>query len=225
MSICKDIRFCVIELLHNHRIKCDKKDEEKIITRLTQYAEILIFTMISIACMICVTINIRRMLNEHMQFIEKEINKRCSIMKIKSSSSDVRRMKGGVFNTAAFYGIEEPQYSEANKMGDIMNVDWSKNIARPELKIAFGSTPQSQSGGSGNCDRVNQLISKQILSVLKFYKVSAKQSVRSRFVMIFNRYIEQLFGLLKKASTKQSLTYKKLQSILSRTKVMKMIKK
>lgn len=214
MSICKDIRFCVIELLDKYNVKCVKNEEEKVIARLTQYVEILIFTMVSIACMICVTIKIRRLLNEHMQYIEKEINKRCSIVRTKSSD-DHRRMKGGVFNTAAFYGIEEPQYTEANKMGDIMTVDWAKNIARPELKI---------SGGSGKCAKVNKLISKKILSVLKFYKVSAKQSVRNRFVMMFNRYVDQLFGLLHKSS-RQMLTYKKLQSILSKTKIMKIMKK
>lgn len=211
MSVCKDIHFCVIELLKKHNIKCQKNEEEKIIRSLAQYMEYLIFNMVSVVCMICSVINIRRLQHEHMQYMEKEINKRCTIVKPQKRIG----MKGGVFNTAAFYGVHEPQYTEANKMSDIMNVDWQKNIARPQLNIAFGS----QSGGASDCSKVDKLILKKIYSVFKYYKVSAKKNVRMRFVAMFNRYVEQLFYLLKKSA--KLLTYKKVQSVLSRTKIMK----
>jgi hypothetical protein len=212
MSVCKDIHFCVTELLEKHNIKCQKNEEEKIIRSLTQYVEYLIFNMVSVCCMICTTINIRRLQHEHMQYMEKEINKRCNIVKSKKRIG----MKGGVFNTAAFYGVQEPQYTEANKMNDIMNVDWQKNIARPELKVSFAS----QSGGTTTkCSKVNKLILKKIYSVFKFYKVSAKKNVHERFVIMFNKYVDQLFLLLQKSS--KILTYTKLHSILSKTKIMK----
>jgi len=208
MSVCKDIRFCVIELLQKHHVKCQKNEEERIIRGLTQYIEYLIFNMVSVVCMICLAINVKRLAKDHMEYMEKEVDKRCAIMR-KSL-----KMKGGVFNTAAFYGVNEPQYTEANKMGDVMNVDWSKNIARPELKVTFAS----QSGGS-KCSKVNKLVSKKIYSVFKFYKVSAKKNIRDRFVAMFNKYVEQLFFSLKKSA--KLLTYKKVHSVLSKTKIMK----
>jgi hypothetical protein len=211
MSVCKDIRFCVIELLKQYNIVCQNNEEEKIIQHLTQFFELLIFNMVSVACIICTVINVRRLQNEHMQYMEKEINKRCNIVKPKKRQG----MKGGVFNTAAFYGVDEPQYSEANRMSDIMNVNWDKNIARPQLNATFGS----QSGGTNNCMHVNKYILKKIYSVFKFYKVSAKKNIQDRFLLLFNKYIEQLFLLLKKSA--KLLTYKKVYLVLSKTKIMK----
>ena len=71
-------------------------------------------------------------------------------------------MSGGAFNTAAFYGAVEPQYSKNNFTGDLLKIDFASGIARNALPMIGG-------GGANtpNCNKLDRIILKKIRNILK----------------------------------------------------------
>lgn len=204
MTLSKDIEGCIIEMLNKHEIKYINSDRDKILKQLTDYINILIFNIISICSIISLHIGIAKLTEQHLIYMREHLDKRCSLNK-----KTAKKFTGGAFNTAAFYGIEEKQYSVENKMGNIMNVDFENGIARPELK---GGNPHY-------CKTLDKIVLKKISNVFKFYKVKVQKNIKEYLNKIFLEYLEQMFLNLKKS--KPPLSIKKLNMILSKTKIMK----
>ena len=223
MSICKDIQYCAIEMLKKHHINCNLVDKTKIIMLLSRYVEYMIFNMIAVVSIIAFTAGKIKLLHEHMQYLQKYIDRRCSMQKkTKATTGGECAFRGGAFNTAQFYGIAEQQYSANNATNDIMSVDWQNGIARQ----AIPATAFQQQGGAGGargaqaCSKLNKIIVRKINSVFKFFKISTTRGMSQVFIQLFDKYMNELFIMIKK-SCKKELTYKKLESIIKKTKIMK----
>jgi len=208
MSNCKDIKFCVVEMLSNSATKIYPKDKAKIINILTKYIDILIFNIVAVACVICLRLGMKKLLKEHVVHLQKYIDKRCCIKRSATYSS----MKGGAFNTAAFYGVNEPQYSTTNATTDVMNVDWVNNLARPRLNMTMF-------GGMKHCNKLNSIIFKKISNIFKFFRVKATKSIIKDFVEIYNNHVHELFLNLEKS--KKEISANKLLSIIKKSKILK----
>lgn len=219
MSMCKDIEYCAIEMLKKHNLKCNPADKAKIIELLSRYVEYLIFNMISVVCSICLSIGVKKLLEEHMQYLRAYVDKRCSMQKKPRHSAN---MRGGAFNTAQFYGVPEPQYSAGNASGDIMNVDWQNGIARPAIPMtAFNQGGgASGAGGASFCAKLNKILVRKINSMFKFFKLATKKGMSQLFVKLFDKYMNELFAKLKKIC-KTELTLKKLQTVINKSQIMK----
>lgn len=220
MTNCKDIRYCVIELLDKNKVNVDGNDREHILSVLVRYVNHLIFNMVAVACLVSITIGIKKLVKEHVHHLEKYITKRCKLgvrtrpagsMKGRSPAGS---MKGGsAFNTAAFFGVPEPQYSVANAGGDRLNIDWNNNIARPMLA-------STMTGGAKrpnkSCNKLHKAISKEIYNVFKFFKIATNKQARDEFIRLFNIFMAELFA---KFATTKVLTVKRLHSILKSSKL------
>lgn len=200
----QDIKLCVQDMLSNSEIECNAKDKTKIINFLIKYIDALIFNIVAICCVISFNMGIKKLTETHIMYMKKHLDTRLNITKSK-------KMSGGAFNTAAFYGIKEPQYSAGNSTADILNVDFNGGIARPEIPTLIG--------GGNVCSKLNKIVLKKIKDVFDFFKVSVKKDVRMTINNIFNNYIAQMITIIKK--NQKELTEKKLILILSKSKIMK----
>lgn len=195
MTNCRDIRFCVMELLHKNNVNIDAKDKEKVVSILVRYIEHLIFNMVSVACMICLTIGIKKLVKEHVSHLEGYITKRCGLSRTKTNRTNTRMNGGSAFNTAAFFGVPEPRYSVANAGSDVMNIDWNNNIARPMLASSMTGGGMKKVSKT-SCKKVYTIISKEVYKVFRFFKVSSNKEARDEFIKLFNKFIAELFSKL-----------------------------
>lgn len=210
MVLYEDIKVCIADIFDNHKIQSLKGDKVKIIKFLTDYIEKLIFNIVATCCMICYKVGILKLTETHFIYMKKHIDKRCSMGKTKSFS-------GGTFNTASFYGIEEPRYSVNNKMGNVADINFDKNIARPELgflgyKMGGGGNPKS-------CNKLEKIVKRKIINIFKFFKINTTKSVRDLFNKIFHEYLNSLIKMLIKS--KGELTLIKVKKMLSKSKIIK----
>lgn len=225
MTNCKDVKFCVIEMLSKYNIKMHPKDYPKIVIILTEYVDKLIFNIIAVTCIICMQIGVRRLLKEHVEHLQGYIHKRCKLGITKRTNRQL--MAGGsAFNTAAFYGVPEPQYSARNAGTDVMNIDWNNNIARPMLastmtggkRMSNNTVTVVEPKRRKSCDKVYKVVETEIYRVFKFFKVHANKYIRKEFVNIFYRYMTELFTHL--AKSKGLLKVQKLRHMLKKSKIM-----
>jgi hypothetical protein len=232
MTNCKDIEYCVMELLNKNNVNIHKKDNARVVSILARYVNHLIFNMVAVSCLICLTIGIKKLVREHVKHLERYIIKRCKLSRKNWALAPAGRMNGALtagrmngaltagrmnggsaFNTAAFFGVPEPQYSVANAGGDRMNVDWNNNIARPMLA-------STMTGGAGrpknSCNKLQKTISREIYNVFKFFKISTNKEARYEFIRLFNIFMGELFAKLHKTKV---LTAKRLLIILKSSKI------
>jgi len=121
-------------------------------------------------------------------------------------------MSGGAFNTAAFFGVDESRHYRAeNVSGDIMNIDFANNVARPALGLQM-------TGGA--CSKLNKAVKKKMKKIFKHFdvKISDKMLdvIMEQFNKIFNNFIEKL------TDTKASeLKYANFKKLIYKSKIMK----
>jgi hypothetical protein len=129
-----------------------------------------------------------------------------------SAHSSKGGMRGGAFNTAAFFGVDESRHYRAeNVSGDIMNIDFANNVARPALGLQM-------TGGA--CSKLNKAVKKKMKKIFKHFdvKISDKMLdvIMEQFNKIFNNFIEKL------TDTKASeLKYANFKKLIYKSKIMK----
>ena len=143
MSNCQKIKYCAIEILNHIKSKkvVSKKNEAKIILLLSKHIDKIIFNFVAIAALISLKAGIRNILDKHMVFLSKYITTLCFDKKV--------CMKGGAFNTLAFFGGEEAMYRQENVGGDVMEANLKEGYVRPTLNL----TMQTQEGGGKRTKR------------------------------------------------------------------------
>jgi hypothetical protein len=212
MSSCREIKYCALEMLKQNNINVKPSDRNKVIVLLSEYIDCLIFNIVAVTCVICLNMNMKKVLHEHVNYYSRYIAKRCGSLSAITKPS--KSMRGGAFNTAAFYGIQESQYKAENAGGNIMNIDWANNIARPRLD----STMTLMIGGGKYCSKLNKLLSKKIYHVFKHFKVTAKKGVRQIFLSIFKKYMDKLFKQIPKS---KEVSYGQVKILVAKCKIMK----
>jgi hypothetical protein len=125
---------------------------------------------------------------------------------------DSKGMSGGAFNTAAFFGVDESRHYRAeNVSGDIMNIDFANNVARPALGLQM-------SGGA--CSKLNKIVKKKMKTIFKQFdvKISDKMLdvIMEKFNDILNDFTKKIVG------TKSSeLKYANFKKLVYKNKIMK----
>lgn len=222
---CIKVKFCAVEILKHieKNKKVNIKDKDKIIEELSNYIDKILFNIVAIAALISLKAGVKKILQEHMMYIDKYINKLCNVsINSKNNKKGKVSMKGGAFNTAAFFGVNEPNYSETNLTNDVMNVDFVNNIARPALNISV----KLNGGGRGgviklnSCKKVTKQLKNKIISVFKYFKINIDKNVPA----IMSEKIELILDkiIIKIIKIKDSeINIHNFKKIISNTKILK----
>jgi hypothetical protein len=129
-----------------------------------------------------------------------------------SAHSSKGGMRGGAFNTAAFFGVDESRHYRAeNVSGDIMNIDFANNVARPALGLQM-------TGGA--CSKLNKAVKKKMKKIFNHFNVKISDKmldvIMEQFNEIFNNFIKKL------TDTKASeLKYSNFKKLIYKSKIMK----
>ena len=90
-------------------------------------------------------------------------------------------MRGGAFNTAAFFGVDESRHYRAeNVSGDIMNIDFANNVARPALGLQM-------TGGA--CSKLNKAVKKKMKKIFNNFNVKISDKMLDVIMEQFNEII------------------------------------
>lgn len=215
MDKCKEITFCVKELLRTHRIHINgEKDKSSIIVLLSNYIDLLIFNIVAVISIICANIGVKRVISQHIEYLSKYIDKRCANSK-PGAKPGARRMSGGAFNTAAFYGVSEPRYSAVNEGIDTQKIDFAGGIARNALLMTGGGRRHT----TPNCVKLDKIILKKIRNVFKFFHIKVDREATSHIKAKYDIIIEDLFVRIKKI--KGGVTSGRVAVLIKKSKIMK----
>ena len=229
MIDCKDINLCSIELMKSikrHK-PVNKMDEGKIMMLMNIYIDKLIFNIASLCALLCLKMGVKVILNNHMSYLMHYINKYCNSSRITNKSSVLASikggssqqnqfskggMRGGAFNTAAFFGVDESRHYKAeNASGDIMNIDFANNVARPALGLQM-------TGGA--CSKLNKAVKKKMKKIFKHFDVIISDKLLDVIMVKFNDILKDFIKNL--TDTKKSeLKYANFKKLIYKSKIMK----
>jgi hypothetical protein len=211
-SKCKEITFCAKELLRTNRIHIEDNHKKGVVVLLSNYIDLLIFNIVAVISIICANIGVKKVISQHIQHLSKYIDKRCLNKRAgaKAASGKKGSMSGGAFNTAAFYGVAEPQYSASNEGTNLQTIDLSSGIARNAL---------SMTGGAGACVKLDKIILKKIRNVFKFFNMKVDKEAIINIKAKYDTIIKDLYECVKKI--KGDITASKVASVIKKSKIMK----
>ena len=218
MDKCKEITFCAKELLKTHRIHISDNHRNKVVILISNYIELLIFNIVAVISIICLNIGIKKVISLHMQHISKYIDKRCSTKAAKAAkaakANKHQAMRGGAFNTAAFYGVAEPNYSKDNDTSDLLKIDFDGGIARNAIQMSGGGLRKSL-----NCVKLDKIIIRKIKHIFKFFDIKYEKKVITLIKNNYDTIVDDLFDNIK--AIKGDVTDKKVELLILKSKIMK----
>jgi len=192
-------------------IKISPKDLMKVTQQFAIYIDALIFNIVSSACLLSVLNNSNKLTNESLMMVKKHLNNKSKFKFIKLSKNT--NMKGGTFNTAAFYGVKEPMYSASNDTSDLLNVDFEKGILRPHIGQEGGCGCSAQSGGKVAKNYIDKFISSQVKKMLKYHDVKSTIKIN-----------HELGGIIKFHLNKKIMAMRKCVKPLTLSSINKLLK-
>jgi len=240
MVDCKDIKLCTCELMKSikRRKPVNKMDEGKIVMLMNVYIDKLIFNIASLCALLCLKMGVKQILNNHMSYLIHYINKYCNSSRITSKSTTVivsikggsgqkqsqkqsqqkqsqlsqGGMRGGAFNTAAFFGVDESRHYRAeNVSGDIMNIDFANNVARPALGLQM-------TGGA--CSKLNKAVKKKMKKIFNNFNVKISDKMLDVIMEKFNDILKEFVKKLTDTKAAE-LKYANFKKIVYKSKIMK----
>jgi len=215
MIDCKDIKICSQELLKIIKMKKDIKtgDERRIILLLSEYIDRLIFNIAALSSMLCLKIGIKKVLKDHANFVMHYLNKYCKKKSSRKNNKPMKgSMKGGAFNTAQFFGVDESnRYKVQNEGVDLLKIDFDNNIARPEIGLMTGG---------GKCNKLNKIVKMKMKKVFAYFNVKID---KISLEIIMNKMNEVLDDITDKIINRKGsvVTYDNVKNILLKDKIMK----
>jgi hypothetical protein len=213
-------------------------DEGKIVMLMNVYIDKLIFNIASLCALLCLKMGVKQILNNHMSYLIHYINKYCNSSRITSKSTTVivsikggsgqkqsqkqsqqkqsqlsqGGMRGGAFNTAAFFGVDESRHYRAeNVSGDIMNIDFANNVARPALGLQM-------TGGA--CSKLNKAVKKKMKKIFNNFNVKISDKMLDVIMEKFNDILKEFVKKLTDTKAAE-LKYANFKKIVYKSKIMK----
>ena len=222
MTDCKDIRICSLELLKKikHHKSINKIDEEKIVKLMSIYIDKLIFNITSLCALLCLKMGIKKILDSHVNYLLFYINKYCKSSRFNNkgtmtngtTTKGSKGMKGGAFNTAAFFGVDESRHYKTENIGaDIMNIDFSNNIARPALGLQM-------SGGA--CLILNKIVKMKMKKIFSHFNVKIGDKSLDIIMLKFNDILNDLVEKVNNSKSSE-LKYSNFKKLIYKNKIMK----
>jgi hypothetical protein len=218
-SKCKEITFCAKELLRTHHIHIEDANKKDVVVLLSNYIDLLIFNIVAVISIICANIGVKKVISQHIHYLSKYIDKRCLNKRATAAgAAGTKKMSGGAFNTAAFFGVPEPQYSAANEGANIQTIDFSSGIARNALGMTMTGGGSGSSGG-GACAKLDKIILKKIRNVFKFFNMKVDKEAIVHIKSKYDTIVKDIYSCIKKI--KGDITASKVASVIKKSKIMK----
>ena len=206
-----DLKEFTESLLIDNKIEINSKSNKKqIIKDISKFLDVLIFNIISVGCIIALLNNTKKIKEENINIIKNYIFDKCNIAKKESKGG-----AGDLSMPSEFYGYDSGIYKESNIGRDILTIDWNKGIARPSI----GNTETQMTGGT---NKKQNVIKEYIKIILKYYKITASDTIITKLLNIYKYHLECLIQNLKKYN--KPITSKYVASILDKNKILKSLK-
>jgi hypothetical protein len=190
------------DVIAKYKLQIAKDKTKDIHELLCKYMETLIFNIVSIASIITMINNCSTIKKQTIKLVKSYINDNCS---------NNTKMTGGMnILPSEFYGIDSGRYSEANATGDILAVDFTSGILRPQI------------GGGGQNSVDNKNILKKINEILNYYKLKASDSIVNDLLKLITIYTNCFFKQLK--GTKVIITTAVINKIIKSNKTLDIFK-
>jgi hypothetical protein len=121
-------------------------------------------------------------------------------------------MRGGAFNTAAFFGVDESRHYKTENIGaDIMNIDFSNNIARPALGLQM-------TGGA--CLILNKIVKMKMKKIFSNFNVKIDDKSLDIIMLKFNDILNDLVEKVNNSKGSE-LKYSNFKKLIYKNKIMK----
>jgi hypothetical protein len=151
------------KLIASHSITVKSSSKSKIIKHIALHFDAIIFNIISVFCLIAIlntpaTETVSKITSKTIEVGKQYIDDTC---KPKYGQT------GGRLGSATFLGASEPMYSAANPTNDILQVNFSAGIARPQIGGGHKSSPE-----------LEKILGKYINDILGYHKVTAKKEIK-----------------------------------------------
>jgi len=164
-------------IITKYELNIERSKKIAIYKLLSKYIDILIFNVVTILSIITMINNSNTIHNEALKLLKTYINETCN-----------KEIRGGTSLPSEYFGVNSGIYSENNASGNILDIDFSSGILRPQI------------GGGGvyklNKDEV-KVISASIKNIIEYYKLKASNDIITQLVNLINDNIECLFRQLK----------------------------
>jgi hypothetical protein len=191
------------DVIAKYKLQIAKDKTKDIHELLCKYMETLIFNIVSIASIITMINNSSTIKKQTIKLVKSYINDKCS--------DNTKKMTGGMnILPSEFYGFDSSRYSETNATGDILTVDFTSGILRPQI------------GGGGKSSVDNKNILKKINEILNYYKLKASDSIVNDLLKLITIYTNCFFKQLK--GTKVIITTAVINKIIKSNKTLDIFK-
>lgn len=168
-----------------NKVKVSMKDRSKVISRFSLHIEYMVFNIVSMLCLIAIINNSDKITDQTLKVARKYIENNCQFKY--PNTSKVNPQKGGRLGSATFLGINEPMYSTNNPTNDILPVDFTSGIARPQI-----------GGKSSNNKILKKIILSYINNILSHHNVKASKTVKNEIFEITKFHVDCMFNCIQK---------------------------
>jgi hypothetical protein len=156
--------------------------DEKAIKCLAGYIENIIFNITSISAIIAFINNSKVIHKNNINIVSSYIKQTCG-----KTSKILKGGGGSVVMASEFYGVDSGRYLPTNNTADILNIDYSSGILRPEIV--------------GGGDKNFNIIPEQINEILHNYKLKISSDNCKKLSKIIEDYLNCLLNRLKKSKS------------------------
>jgi len=165
-------------IISKYNINIDRAKKTVIYKLLSKYIDILIFNVVTILSIITMINNSKTINKNALKLLKDYINETCHSNKI----------SGGTTLPSEYFGINSGIYNENNATGNILDIDFSSGILRPQI-------------GGGGLNKLNKedvnILSKSIKNILHYYKLKISNEIINELIVLINDNIDCLFRQLK----------------------------
>ena len=163
------------DLVAKYKLSLAKDKTKDIHQLLCKYIETLVFNIVSIASIITMINNSDKIKKETITLVKSYINDKCN-----------HKLTGGTTGMPSeFYGYDSGIYNSNNAAGDILNIDFTSGILRPQI------------GGGGNKNIYDKIFMSKIHEILNYYKLKSSDSINNSLLKLIYMHVNCFFKQLK----------------------------
>jgi histone H3/H4 len=188
-----NLTIYIEKIINDYNLNIKTKASVKCLSECIQN---IVFNIISISSIIAFINNSKTITKENIQILNTYLNKICKNPIVKGGNSIVMPQE--------FYGTNSGRYLPTNNQNDLLNINFSSGIMRPQ--IGGGISP----------------FTKVIKDFLIHYKLKAGKAIIDELVIMIENYIKCLIMKLKKIKT--DIKPVMIKSIIEKNKMFKIFK-
>ena len=178
-------------IITKYDINIERSVKTTIYKLLSKYIDILIFNVVTILSIITMINNSNTIHKEALKLLKTYINETCHKSKLSGGSLP-----------SEYFGINSGIYNENNATGNILDIDFSSGILRPQI------------GGGGEIYKLSKddikVLAGNIKNIVNYYKLKVSNDIIIELVNLINNNIECLFRQLKHIKTISPSIIKKM---------------